>query len=610
MCGIAGYVGSRELDRTALEDCLSAMRSRGPDGSGTAHFDDGRGRHVYLLATRLTIIDLHERSNQPFRSGTKTMIYNGELYNYVELRAELADAGYEFRTASDTEVVLAALDRLGSRALERFEGMWALAVHDDTDGSLTLSRDRFGEKPLYLYSDGSGFYFGSEVKCIAALLGRRLPVNGDHIRRYLLNGYRALYKSKETFFEGISELAPGTVLSLDAGGLSQEHRYWAPSFRQAEHMSYDEAVAGVRERLFRSVDLRLRADVPLAFCMSGGVDSNALIAVARNVCGYDVHGFTVTNVDARYDERESVAQSVTALGIRHNQAALATAGFLDGMRRLVRYHDAPVYTISYYAHWRLMELIAGAGYRVAVSGTGADELFTGYYDHHLAYLYEVRAEPALHAAARESWEEHVLPLVRNPHLRDPELFISDPGFRDHLYQDGDDLSGYLANGWHEPFHESLFTESLLRNRMLNELFYEVVPVILHEDDLNAMSFSIENRSPYLDRELFEFSYSIPTRHLVRDGFAKAILREAVRGVAPDHVVASRRKVGFNAPIFGFLDRRDAETRRALLAESPIFDYVRRDRIAKLLDEPDLPNSRSKFLFSFVSAKMFLEEFGG
>jgi asparagine synthase (glutamine-hydrolysing) len=254
-----------------------------------------------------------------------------------------------------------------------------------------------------------------------------------------------------------------------------------------------------------------------------------------------------------------------------------------------------------------MELVAGAGYKVAVSGTAADELFTGYYDHHLAYLYELSREPALHAAARASWEEHVLPFVRNPRLRDPDLYVRDPAFRGHLVQDGDDLSGYLTRPWTAPFPERAFTASLLRNRMLNELAVEVVPVILHEDDLNAMYFSVENRSPYLDRHLAEFCFRIPSRHLVRDGYAKAVLRDAVRGVAPDHVVENRRKVGFNAPIEGFLDRSAPAVRDELLADSPIFDYVRRERVAELLDEPELPNAQSKFLFSFVSAKLFLEE---
>jgi asparagine synthase (glutamine-hydrolysing) len=374
-----------------------------------------------------------------------------------------------------------------------------------------------------------------------------------------------------------------------------------------ETMSYSDAVAGARERVLRSVELRLRADVPLAFCMSGGVDSTSLIAVAKRVLGYDVHGFTIETEDARYDEREAVTASVAELSIRHSTVPLARAGFLDGLRELVRYHDAPVYTISYYVQWRLQEQIAAAGYRVAVSGTGADELFTGYYDHHLAYLAAVRGHPDLHAPALRYWERLVRPLVRNPYLRDSELFVRDPSFRGHIYLDAESFAAALTQPWSEPFHEREYAPELLRNRMLNELVHEVVPPILHEDDLNAMYFSVENRSPYLDRALFDFCSTIPTRHLIRGGLAKAVLRDAMRGIAPDHVLDSPRKIGFNAPIEELVDGRDRATRSAILGDSPIYEIVRRERVEELLDASELPNSKSKFLFSILSAKAFLDE---
>lgn len=609
MCGIAGYIGQKEIDPRRIEKTLGLMRRRGPDHA--AFFEDvaPSGRRLYLLHSRLSIIDLDERAHQPFRIGPKVMVYNGELYNYVELKAELEARGHRFVTTSDTEVLVQGLAEFGWEGLKKCEGMWAFALYDKKDGSLLLGRDRFGEKPLYLYRDGTGLYFGSEVKFIMALLGRRLEVNFDHLYRYLVNGYKSLYKDGHSFFHGLTELKPASVLRLDGSGAEERRRYWEPRFSPEDSMSYGEAVEGARERLIRSVGLRLRADVPLAFCMSGGVDSNALISIAKNVFGYDVHGFTIANSDARYEEEEIVNHAVSELGIRHTSIPVDTGGFLPKLRALIRYHDAPVYTITYFAHWLLMESIAGRGYRISVSGTAADELFTGYFDHHLAYLYEIHKEPGLYAAARRAWAEKIRPIVRNPYLADPEAFIADPGLRDHIFLKADDFARYLSVDWSEPFSEEHYTESLLRNRMMNEMFHEAVPVILHEDDLNAMYFSIENRSPYLDRELFEFCYRIPTRHLIRDGFAKAVLRDAMRGIVPERVLKNPRKVGFNAPIFSFLDVRDPEVRRALLDHSPIFDHVRRDKIEELIQKPDLPNSESKFLFYFLTGKIFLEEFG-
>jgi len=282
--------------------------------------------------------------------------------------------------------------------------------------------------------------------------------------------------------------------------------------------------------------------------------------------------------------------------------------FLANLRALVRQHDAPVYTITYYVQWQLMQQIAAHRYRISISGTGADELFSGYFDHHNMYLAEVRSDPARHAEALADWRQHIAPIVRNPFLQDPEVFASRPHERRHIYLNADEFADFLTCEWSEPFAESRYEASVLRNRMLNELFHEAVPPILHEDDLNAMYYSIENRSPYLDRALFETMMRIPTRHLVRRGRAKALLRDAVADIAPRTVIDNPRKVGFNAPILDLLDVADPKVRGALLDDSPIFDLVRRDRIETLIGRASLPNSESKFLFYFLNAKMFLEEF--
>ena len=608
MCGIAGYFGSRTLEAAAIEKCLGLMHHRGPDHATHRHWVNRAGNNVYLLHSRLSIIDLDPRAQQPFHYGPTWMIYNGELYNYLEVRQELARSGHQFSTESDTEVLAQILTDHGETAMDRCEGMWALGLYDERDDSLTLSRDRFGEKPLYLYRDETGLYFGSEIKFLMAMAGRRFTVNTDQLYRYMINGYKALYKGSAGFFEGVSELPSATLLRLDAEGRESRSTYWKPAFRPDESLSYEDAVAGVKERLIRSVELRLRADVPLAFCLSGGVDSNSLIGIAKRVFDYDVHGFTIVNSDARYAEQEMVEHSARELGIRHTAIPVRTENFLDQLRTLVRHHDAPVCTITYYCHWLLMQSVSEHGYRISISGTAADEIFSGYYDHHLAYLYEVRNDAALYARSRAAWESYVQPVVRNPHLSDPDLFIKTPGFRDHIFFGADRLAQYFHEPWSEAFEEHLFTDSLLRNRMMNELFAEAVPVILHEDDLNAMYFSIENRSPFLDRELFEFAYRVPSRHLVQDGRAKALLRDAMNGIAPARVLEDRRKVGFNAPIHSFLDVRNPEVRSQVLDTSPIFDHVRRDRIEQLLGKEELPNSESKFLFYFLASKMFLEEF--
>ena len=606
MCGVAGYFGITPPDRGRLEAAGAALRHRGPDGQGiyTNRLGD---REVALVFRRLAIIDLDPRSDQPFEHDGGMLVFNGEIYNYLELRQELQSLGHRFRTQGDAEVIVHALRQWGPDACDRFEGMWAFAWYDTRDGSLLLSRDRFGEKPLFLWRRDGGIYFSSEVKAIAALAGRWPDIDRGHLVRYLINGYKALYKVRDTFFEGIEELPAGSLMRVTASGEVSTRRYWTPSFEERESMTYDDAVGATREALIEAVRLRMRADVPLAFCMSGGVDSNSLIAIARRVLGCDVHGFTILNTDSRYEESALVEAAVQELGVRHTGVPLSQRDFLPNLRALVAAHDAPVYTISYYVHWQLMRAIAEAGYKVTISGTGADELFTGYYDHHNLYLYEVAGDPALHARSLAAWREHQSHRVRNPFLQDPDLYLKDPAFRGHIYLQNDVFASWMREPWSEPFTEVDYGAGLLRNRMLNELFAEAVPVILHEDDLNAMYFSMENRSPFLDRRLFEVAYSIPRRHFIRDGMAKAVLRDAMRGIVPDAVLDSRRKVGFNAPILDLLDVDDPQVREFLLDDGPVYEIVDRAKVEALLRQKELPNSVSKFLFYFVNMKLFLED---
>jgi asparagine synthase (glutamine-hydrolysing) len=610
MCGIAGFVGTRDLEPPVIDRALASLARRGPDDSGVVRFAPTEHRRVVLINRRLRIIDLDPRAAQPLQHSGSTMTFNGELYNYLELRGELEGEGVVFHTASDTEVMAAVLAHRGVAGLERCEGMWALACYEASTGALTLCRDRFGEKPLCLLRDPEGLYFASEPKSLAAIAGRRLTPNLNHLHRYLVNGYKSLYKTRETFFTGVTDLPAGSWLRIDANGEECSGTYWTPTVAPDSAMSFADAVGGVRRHLERSVALRLRADVPLAFCLSGGVDSNALAAIAARVLGYDVHGFTIADADPRYAEGALARLSAEFLGIRHSEVGVTHAGFLDDLRTLVRYHDAPVATSSYFVQWRLLGEVARQGYRVSVSGTAADEIFSGYYDHHLFYLLAMRGDAQQFDVSRRAWDTHVRPFVRNPLLRDPARFLDDEGSRDHVYFEAEQFAAMLRRPWREPFTEVAHAGAdVLRNRMLNELRHESVPVILHEDDLNAMFYSIENRSPYLDRGLVDFCGTIPTRHLVHDGYAKAVLRGAVRDLLPAEIVDNRRKIGFNASILSLLDVASPAVRNDILADSPIFDVVRRESIVPLLDATELPNSVSKFMFQFLNAKIFLEQQG-
>ncbi|MEP0847963.1 MAG: asparagine synthase (glutamine-hydrolyzing) [Phycisphaerae bacterium] len=607
MCGIAGYIGTSRRDERTILRTLELMTPRGPDHRAHVHFTVPDGG-LDLLHSRLAVIDLDARAAQPMTRGLLTVVYNGEIYNYRELRRELKGRGADFTTDSDTEVLLHAYAAWGAECFEKFEGMWALALYDAREHSLLLARDRFGEKPLYWLRLPDGLCFGSEAKYVFALAGAKPSVNRRHLARYLVNGYKALGKTDEKFFVGLHALEPGTVARVNGSyGLNATH-HWRPLVGRPHEMSFENAVEAVRQRLIESVRLRLRADVPVAFCLSGGVDSGALASIAVKALGQRVSTFSIVDRDERYDESANIRRTVEDLGCENVVIETPRTGALERLERLIEYRWAPVLTLSYYAHSLLSEEISRRGYKVAISGTGADELFTGYYDHFNLHLYEMRNSAAW-PALRADWERHVRPHVRNPHLQRHDLYFENPSFRGHVYLNDDRFRALLRTDFAEEFTERRYCDSLLRNRMLNELLHEVVPAILEEDDANSMRVSIENRSPYLDSRLCELAFAIPPEHLIRDGRAKHVLRAALAGILDDAVRLDRRKVGFNVAFRSVVDTRDPATRERLLADGPVFELVDRARLLEVLDMDPLPNSFSKFLFSFVNARLFLDRFG-
>ncbi|MBM3567500.1 MAG: asparagine synthase (glutamine-hydrolyzing) [Alphaproteobacteria bacterium] len=604
MCGIAGSFGRDNPEPERLRATLEALARRGPDGEGM-HLGRLGKDTVRLLHRRLSIIDLDPRAGQPMNDGPLSVIHNGEIYNYVELRAELEGLGHVFRTTSDTEVLLKAYRQWGVDGIAHFEGMWAFVLFDAEAGRLILSRDRFGEKPLFWHFDGATLYFASETKALAALAGKRFEPDPDQIRRYLVNGFKSLHKQASSWYRGVEELPAGTTAVLTEPGVPSGVAYWELDFRPRK-MNRETAVAETKTLVERALEIRLRSDVPLAFCLSGGIDSSALVSLAVKRFGRDVTAFSIVDSDPRYNESANIQATVADLGCKLVSVRTSTEGFLERMTDLVGYHDKPVATISYYVHSFLSEAIAAKGFKVALSGTGADELFTGYYDHYGFWLAGMRDQPDFAALVAE-WQQSYGAHVENPLLKDPLTFARQPDARGHIYLDRARFNGCLVEPLDEDFFEAAYAGDPLRNRMLNELRHEIVPVILAEDDRNSMRCSIENRSPYLDRSLAEFAFTVPSEHLIGAGYPKYLLRAAMAGTLNDRVRLDRRKRGFNASINSLLDRKNKKVIGRLLAPGPIFDLVKRDEIATLLKEDASANSMSKFLFSFVSARLFLDQ---
>jgi len=604
MCGIAGYIGKNQINPSILNKTLVLMKNRGPDFQDYKEFQV-QDTFIYLLHSRLKIIDLDKRSNQPFTIDNCTLIFNGEIYNYVELKKQLEIDGVVFRTSSDTEVLLRYYLKYGEKCVHYFEGMWSFCIYDANKKKLFLSRDRFAEKPLYYLETANGLFFGSEIKFIKALCQKQLSVNNNHLLRYLVNGYKSLYKIEETFFLEIRELRYAQNMIIDIPLTKKINRYWKPEVDINHQLTLEEAIEGTKHHFIESMKIRLRSDVPLAFCLSGGVDSAAIASVASKEFGYDIATFSIIDSDERYNEYDNIKATIDDLDCKHTLIELEHANTLEQLQKLITYHDAPIATISYLIHSFLSKEINNNGYKVAFSGTSADELFTGYYDHFNLHLYEMR-NSVDYPGYLANWKANTGKFVRNPYFSNPELYFENPDIRKQIYLNNEIFASKLSKHFKEDFIEENFCSSLLKNRMLNELFHEATPVILHEDDLNSMRYSVENRSPFLDSHLFKFAYSIPNKLLIKDGYGKYILRESVKGILNDTVRLDRRKKGFNASIKSLINFNSKEQKDYLLTDSPVFDLVDRKKISDIFEMEDMPNSYSKFLFNFINVKMFLE----
>ena len=609
MCGISGYISDKNfLDNDNIKKTLDLMKRRGPDSQDFFQ-KNYQSKEVALLHSRLNIIDLNSQSNQPFYDKDFILIFNGEIYNYIELRNDLKKKNYTFNTNSDTEVLLKAFQEYGEKCVDYFIGMWSFAIWDLKNKKLFLSRDPFGEKPLYYTLGHNFFFFASEIKFIKSLCKKKFEINKDKIYENIFFGYKSLNKDESTFYKEIYSIENGTNLKIDLNLKIFKNKYWQPKAHIKKNMSAQEAAEGTNYYLTNSLKLRMRSDVPIAFCLSGGVDSGILASHAKKTFEKKISTFSIIDKDPRYNESCNINSIVNDLDCESNSIRIENQqnNFFNRLSDLTNYHDGPIATLSYYVHSYLSESISQNNYKVAISGTGADEIFTGYYDHYLLHFEAINNTKYLENSIN-SWKKDVLPNLRNPYLKNPFLYIEDPHNRDLVYEKNFDLFKYSILKKKKQFIEKKYSNELLRNGMMNELTNEVVPVILKHDDLNSMYYSIENRSPYLDRDLVKFAFTIPPHLLISDGYQKKVLRDSAKGVLLDKVRLSKQKKGFNASINSVVDLKNKDVLNFIFNEkSPIIEFVDIKKIKNEIQLDIIPNHLSKLIFNIISTKLFLGE---
>jgi len=354
----------------------------------------------------------------------------------------------------------------------------------------------------------------------------------------------------------------------------------------------------------------LESDVPLAICLSGGIDSGLIAAIAKNDFGVSLNAYTLVSTDSRYSEEESSTLVAKHLGLNHTLVQIDKNNFLNRMHKMISYHESPISTSSYYVQNFLMNKIKSDGFKVSLMGTGADEIFTGYYDHHLLYLATVeKLAPEVFVNSLINWNGKIKHLIRNSTYRDPSLYISNPNYRDHIYEGSKLMSKLMIRHQPKKFSEEFYLKSLMKNRMLNELFHEVVPVILHEDDRNSMMFSIENRSPYLSIGLLAEVLSIEDKHFINNGLTKSLLRESFDGYLPKEILYSTKKIGFNASVLELCDLKSSEFMQFIDDKSVFWDIFRKDKVLEFFNSMGSEDFFNKAAFNLISAKIFCDIFG-
>lgn len=569
MCGIAGIVGSRRKRWPVAATMLRLLAHRGPDDLGWAalrgqSLEIGRGLEdevegeTVLMHRRLSILDLSDAGHQPMRSadGRLCIVFNGEIYNFIELREELERKGRVFRSHSDTEVLLQSYAEWGEACLTKLVGMFAFAALDIERRTLFMARDFFGIKPLYYAQSGEHLVFGSEIKGLLACpdVGREL--DAGRVYDYLRHGKTD--ESEQTLFAKVRQLPAGHCarVDLDKPGSFQIKQYWKPTLLERGDISFEEAARSVRDIFLRNISLHLRSDVPVGAALSGGIDSSAIVCGMRQVAGksLDLHAFSFIPDNPELSEEKWVDQVNDATGATPHKVRLSASQLTSDLEELIRAHDEPFGSTSIYAQFAVFRAARAAGIKVMLDGQGADEMFAGYRVYLPARLASLIRQGHLLQAKRLFDAARKLPGMSAKWLIAQLGKFLTPK---HMQESARALIGeesfpaWMNRGWFQERGVGLLSSQLLKGRhVLKEHLARTlttinVPHLLRYEDRNSMAFSVESRVPFLTPELVNFVYSLPEEHIIGpDATSKRVLRKALRGVVPDSILDRKDKIGF------------------------------------------------------------------
>jgi len=562
MCGIAGIISSDKtiVNEVNLKKMTSALAHRGPDGN--AHWIHSNG-HVGFGHTRLSIIDLSSFAAQPMHYLDRyTIVYNGEIYNYIEIKAVLQKAGYVFKTQSDTEVILAAYDRWKERCLQQFDGMFSFVIYDRKEHILFAARDRFGEKPFYYYKDDEHFVFASEMKALWAV-GINKKVEEKMLLNYLTLGYLQNVNDKsETFFEEISSLPPSHYIQLSVANKRFSIKsYWYLDKESAIKVPVADAIEHFNELFNISVKRRLRSDVTIGSSLSGGLDSSSIVAATSGLytkgqSDYKPVSFSAVFPGFEKDESAFINAVADKFKVTNFITKPTAEGLVNDFEKLCYYQEEPFHSSSAYAQYQVFSLAASHGVKVLLDGQGADETLAGYHKYLHWYLQQLLARLRFADAKKEkaALQKNNLPFEWGPKniiasyfpahvtiLLEKKAYRKTINHPDLTEEFTGSFKGQEWEGIHKPIVSKL-NDILYFNTMqfgLEEL--------LRFADRNSMAHGREVRLPFLNHELVQFVFSLPANFKIHDGWTKWILRKSMDKVLPDQIVWRKDKIGYETP---------------------------------------------------------------
>lgn len=608
MCGICGVINKREkIDERLFDKMVDLAMHRGPNDRGI-YYD----RHIALGHRRLSIIDLSSEGHQPFCYKNRyVMVYNGEIYNYKELRKELEEKGYHFTTKTDTEVLITMYDCYGKECVHRLNGMWAFAVYDKTQNSLFCSRDRFGIKPFYYQYNNGIFMFASEIKQILAMDNKeKTYANEQRLLEFLVLG--DLDCTEETMFADIMQLRGGHNLYFDVGTEKFEIEcYYDITKRKLQKHSYEVSCKEFRKLFENSIKYRLRADVPVGYCLSGGLDSSSIVCMADHVIAgrkNKIEQYAVSSCfeDKEYDEQEYIDEVIRSTTVNSYKVFPKEDDLFHELDKIIWHMDEPFSSTSMFAQWNVFKTAKEKGLTVMLDGQGADEQLAGYtqfyavaFAHYLRRFQLIRfgREVYHYCKDRASTEKYVsvVDVLLNAVV---SAFMPN---RLKMY-----LKRKLGYGYRNlPFSKEII-ERVVGERTLYQVSdptqYSVdmmrcsMASLLHYEDRDSMAHSIESRVPFLDYKLVESIYAMPMQYKIRNGVTKSVMRDGLKGILPDKIRNRISKLGFVTPEDKWINNNFEEFRLELKeASHRLNGLIDEKRIMEWFDNRKGKMERGNFL---------------